>query len=74
MLQERINKELRERQRQELEKIAKTLDKEARLQEEKLLAELNNHREQMLREKANRQAAELQSRPDLTQEQVKAVL
>lgn len=49
------------------------LDKEARLQEQKLLQELNNHKEQMLSEKANRQAAELQSRPDLTQEQVKAV-
>lgn len=64
---------MKKRQKQEREKMAERLDVEEEKEERVLTKELNSEKEKLLREKRNRQATELSSRKDLTEEQIRDV-
>lgn len=64
---------MKKRHKQEREKVAERLDAEEDKEERVLTKELDSEREKLLREKRNRQATELSSRKDLTEEQIRDV-
>lgn len=64
---------MKKRHKQEREKIAERLDAEEDKDERVLTKDLDSEREKLLREKRNRQATELSSRKDLTEEQIRDV-
>lgn len=64
---------MKKRQKQEREKVAERLDAEEDKEERVLTKDLDSEREKLLREKRNRQATELSSRKDLTEEQIRDV-
>lgn len=64
---------MKKRQKQEREKVAERLDAEEDKEERVLTKDLDSEREKLLREKRNRQATELSSRKDLTEEQLRDV-
>lgn len=64
---------MKKRHKQEREKVAERLDAEEDKEERVLTKDLDSEREKMLREKRNRQATELSSRKDLTEEQIRDV-
>lgn len=64
---------MKKRHKQDREKIAERLDAEEEKEERVLTKELDSEREKLLREKRNRQATELSSRKDLTEEQIRDV-
>jgi len=53
--------------------LAEKLDNEAQKQEQEMRKECEAEKEKILREKRNRQAAELAARSDLSDDQLKAV-
>lgn len=64
---------MKKRHKQEREKVAERLDAEEDKEERVLTKDLDSEREKLLREKRNRQATELSSRKDLTEEQIRDV-
>lgn len=64
---------MKKRHKQDREKVAERLDAEEDKEERVLTKELDSEREKLLREKRNRQATELSSRKDLTEEQIRDV-
>lgn len=64
---------MKRRHKQEREKVAERLDAEEDKEERVLTKDLDSEREKLLREKRNRQATELSSRKDLTEEQIRDV-
>ena len=64
---------MRRIQEEERERLNAKMDAEANSKEKQLLEDLNRQREQALRERKNKQAAELAARPDLSQEELAAV-
>lgn len=68
-----MKEEFRKQQKLEQEKLAAKLDQEARSKEHELKNQADASQEQVLREKRNRQAAELAARTDLSEEQLAAV-
>lgn len=64
---------MKKRHKQEREKVSERLDAEEDKEERVLTKELDSEREKLLREKRNRQATELSSRKDLTEEQIRDV-
>lgn len=64
---------MKKRHKQEREKVAERLEAEEEKEERVLTKELDSEREKLLREKRNRQATELSSRKDLTEEQIRDV-
>ena len=73
MSQERTKKEMSERHERAREDLSSKMDTAARKEEQKLLADLDAHRDKMLKEKRNKQAAELAARPDLSEAERQAV-
>lgn len=64
---------MKKRHKQEREKVVEKLDAEEEKEERVMTKELDSEREKLLREKRNRQATELSSRKDLTEEQIRDV-
>lgn len=64
---------MKKRHKQEREKVVEKLDAEEEKEERVITKELDSEREKLLREKRNRQATELSSRKDLTEEQIRDV-
>lgn len=64
---------MKKRHKQEREKVAERLDADEDKEERVLTKDLDSEREKLLREKRNRQATELSSRKDLTEEQIRDV-
>lgn len=64
---------MKKRHKQEREKVVEKLDAEEEKEERVMAKELDSEREKLLREKRNRQATELSSRKDLTEEQIRDV-
>ena len=71
--QERSLNDIKERHKEELEKLEDKLEREAREAEEKELADFEAYRQRALREAKNRQAAELAARNDLSSEETQKV-
>lgn len=64
---------MKKRHKQDREKLGDKLDAEEEKEERMLSKELDSEKEKLLREKRNRQATELSSRKDLTEEQIRDV-
>lgn len=64
---------MKKRHKQVREKVVEKLDAEEEKEERVITKELDSEREKLLREKRNRQATELSSRKDLTEEQIRDV-
>ena len=64
---------MKERHREERDKLSAQMDADARKQEADLLKETEQEKERLLREKKNKQAAELAARRDLTPDELAAV-
>ena len=64
---------MKKRHKQDREKLGDKLDAEEDKEERMLSKELDSEKEKLLREKRNRQATELSSRKDLTEEQIRDV-
>lgn len=64
---------MRKRHKQDRDKLGEKIDSEAQRQEQELRKEHETEKERLLREKRNRQAAELAARTDLSDDQLKAV-
>jgi len=64
---------MKKRQREELRAVQQQSEKDAAEAEQRLRTEAEKELEQALREKKNRQAAEIAARPDLSKEQMDAV-
>ena len=73
VFQERMKEELKKRHKQERDSLATKLDHDAQREEEELKKHANSETEQLLREKKNRNAAELAARSDLSQDQLAEV-
>ena len=73
ILQARVNAEMEKRNKEEHDALASKLEAEARKEERALSAKSDESREIALREKKNKQAAELAARKDLSQDEVAAV-
>ena len=71
--QERAKEEMKKRQEQERQELTRQLEAEARNDEDDLLKQHEEEKEKTLREKTNKQAAELAAREDLTPEEAAAV-
>ena len=71
--QERMKEELRKRHKQERDAAAAKLDQESQREESELRNRGDGELEQLLREKKNRNAAELAARTDLSQDQLAEV-
>lgn len=71
--QQRHQEEIKQRQRDELQTLQAETDRTTKDEESKLNQHFQRDLEQAIREKKNRQAAEIQARPDLTKEQMNAV-
>ena len=72
-MQERQNEEMRKRHESEREKVQQQVEADNRQREQQRAKELDQEREKLLKEKKNRQATEIASRPDLSEEELKAV-
>lgn len=72
--QERIKADLKKQHGQEFDKIATKLEQEGQQKEGALKKQLDGEREKILRELKNKHAAELAARPDLSQDQVNAMM
>jgi type I site-specific restriction-modification system R (restriction) subunit len=70
---ERSKSALRNDQDDKMEALSKKLEAETKKEEAKCKEEWENEKDRVLREKKNRQAAEIAARPDLTQEELAAV-
>ena len=71
--QDRAKEEMKERHRQERDQLSLRVETDARKQEADLLKETEQEKERLLREKKNKQAAELAARRDLTPDELAAV-
>ena len=71
--QERQKDEMRRRHEAERERAQQQVEAENRKREQQREKELEQEREKLLKEKKNRQATEIASRPDLSDEELKAV-
>ena len=71
--QERSKEDMKERHRQERDELSSQIEADARKQEADLVKETETEKERLLREKKNKQAAELAARRDLTSEELAAV-
>ena len=71
--QDRAKEEMKERHRQERDQLSSHVEADARKQEADLLKETEQEKERLLREKKNKQAAELAARRDLTPDELAAV-
>ena len=71
--QDRAKEEMKERHRQERDQLSSQVKADARKQEADLLKETEQEKERLLREKKNKQAAELTARRDLTPDELAAV-
>ena len=72
-VQDRQKEQMRKRHDDERDKINQKLDSEIRKEEAQVVKDLDNERERLIREKKNKQAAEIASRPDLSEDERKAV-
>ncbi|CAH1797049.1 unnamed protein product [Owenia fusiformis] len=72
--QERAREEMRERHEHEREDLGTKLEQSARQGEQDTLRNLENEKEKILREKKNKQAAELAARTDLSEEEMAALI
>ena len=68
-----MKEELKKRHKQERDALASKLDQDTQREEDELKKHANSELEQLLREKKNRNAAELAARTDLSQEQLAEV-
>ena len=64
---------MKRKHEEQREKLAQTLDSEARKEEQALMRQMEAQREQAMREKRNKQAAERAAHGDMSQEQLAAV-
>ena len=71
--QDRAKEEMKERHRQERDQLSSQVEVDTRKQEADLLKETEQEKERLLREKKNKQAAELAARRDLTPDELAAV-
>ena len=71
--QERSKDSLKKQQQKEHETTLSKLDDDAQRQEETLRKQMQDERDKILREKKNKQAAELAARNDLSEEKLAAV-
>lgn len=65
--------ELKERQQIDEDKLDDLLNKQARKEEDKAMADFEVYRQRALREVKNRQAAELSARSDLSSDEMQQV-
>ena len=71
--QERSKENLKKQQQKEHQDALVKLDEDSARQEEALKKQMQDERDKILREKKNKQAAELAARNDLTEEKLAAV-
>ena len=71
--QDRHKEDMKKRQKDELSAVQQQTDKESKQAEAAAKKQYETELEQAIREKKNRQAAEIQARPDLTKDQMDAV-
>ena len=71
--QERQGAEMARRHEEERDRAQQQVDAENRKEEQRKLAALEQERDRLLKEKKNRQATEIASRPDMSDEELKAV-
>lgn len=71
--QERAKEDMKKRHKQERENLGGKLDNEDGNQERDARKELDSEMEKILREKRNRQAADMAARTDFSDDQLKAV-
>ena len=71
--QDRAKEEMKARHRQERDQMSSHVEADVRKQEADLLKETEQDKERLLREKKNKQAAELAARRDLTPDELAAV-
>lgn len=71
--QEKMQDDLKKRQRDELQSVQQSIDKDSKDSELAIKKSFEQNLEQAIREKKNKQAAEIKARPDITKEQMDAV-
>lgn len=71
--QEKTKEDMKKRQKEELQKEQQATDKESKATELATKQQFENNLEQAIREKKNKQAAEIKARPNMTKEQMDAV-
>ena len=64
---------MRKRHEDERDRLNQKLDADLRKEEARIVKELDSERDKLIREKKNKQAAEIGSRPDLSDEERRAV-
>lgn len=64
---------MRKRHEETREKAQQQVDADNRKEEQRVMKELEQEREKLLKEKRNRQATEIASRPDMSEDELKAV-